>query len=294
MAILVDGNTRLLVQGITGREGEFHSRQMIAYGTKVVAGVTPGKGGQKACDGRVPVFDTVAEAVTETQANASIIYVPARFAADAVVESADAGIPLIVCITEGIPVLDMIEVRAFLDQQGSRLVGPNCPGLLTPDEAKVGIMPGHIAAPGTVGVVSRSGTLTYEVVYALTIRGIGQTTCVGIGGDPIIGTDFIDALRLFEADPKTEQVVLIGEIGGTAEERAAEFINDQMTKPVIAFVAGRTAPPGKRMGHAGAIIQGGTGTAADKIAAFEAVGVPVARHPEEIADLVEQQARSSR
>jgi succinyl-CoA synthetase alpha subunit len=294
MAILVDGNTRLLVQGITGREGEFHSRQMIAYGTKVVAGVTPGKGGQKACDGRVPVFDTVAEAVTETQANASIIYVPARFAADAVVESADAGIPLIVCITEGIPVLDMIEVRAFLDQQGSRLVGPNCPGLLTPDEAKVGIMPGHIAAPGTVGVVSRSGTLTYEVVYALTIRGIGQTTCVGIGGDPIIGTDFIDALRLFEADPKTEQVVLIGEIGGTAEERAAEFINDQMTKPVIAFVAGRTAPPGKRMGHAGAIIQGGTGTAADKIAAFEAVGVPVAKHPEEIADLVEQQARSSR
>jgi succinyl-CoA synthetase alpha subunit len=278
------------VQGITGREGEFHSQQMIAYGTQLVAGVTPGKGGQKACDGQVPVFDTVAEAVEQTRANASIIYVPARFASDAIIEAADAGIPLIVCITEGIPVLDMIEVRAYLDQRGSRLVGPNCPGLLTPNEAKVGIMPGHIAAPGSVGVVSRSGTLTYEVVYALTIRGIGQTTCVGIGGDPIIGTDFIDALRLFEEDPRTEQVVLIGEIGGTTEERAAEFISDQMTKPVTAFVAGRTAPPGKRMGHAGAIIQGGTGTAANKIAAFEAVGVPVAKHPEQIADLVEQQA----
>jgi succinyl-CoA synthetase alpha subunit len=289
VAILVDRNTRLLVQGITGREGEFHSEQMIAYGTQVMAGVTPGKGGQEACDGRVPVFDTVATAVEETRANASIVYVPARFAADAIVEAADAGIPLIVCITEGIPVLEMIEVRTYLDQQGSRLVGPNCPGLLTPGEAKVGIMPGHIAVPGSVGVVSRSGTLTYEVVHALTGRGIGQTTCVGIGGDPIIGTDFIDVLRLFEQDPRTEQVVLIGEIGGTAEERAAEFISDQMTKPVTAFVAGRTAPPGKRMGHAGAIIQGGTGTAADKIAAFEAIGVPVARHPEQIADLVEQQ-----
>ncbi|MGD8966183.1 MAG: succinate--CoA ligase subunit alpha [Anaerolineae bacterium] len=288
MAILVDKNTRLLVQGITGREGEFHSQQMIAYGTQIVAGVTPGKGGHRACDGQVPVFDTVAEAVGETQANASVIYVPARFAPDAIIEAADAGIPLIVCITEGIPVLDMIEIRAYLDQRGSRLVGPNCPGLLTPDEAKVGIMPGHIATPGPVGVVSRSGTLTYEVVYALTTRGIGQTTCVGIGGDPIIGTNFIDALRLFEEDPKTEQVILIGEIGGTAEERAAEFIDEQMTKPVTAFVAGRTAPPGKRMGHAGAIIQGGTGTAADKIAALEAVGVPVAKHPEEIADIVEQ------
>jgi succinyl-CoA synthetase alpha subunit len=288
VAILVDKNTRLLVQGITGREGEFHSQQMIAYGTQIVAGVTPGKGGHRACDGQVPVFDTVAEAVGETQANASVIYVPARFAPDAIIEAADAGIPLIVCITEGIPVLDMIEIRAYLDQRGSRLVGPNCPGLLTPDEAKVGIMPGHIATPGPVGVVSRSGTLTYEVVYALTTRGIGQTTCVGIGGDPIIGTNFIDALRLFEEDPKTEQVILIGEIGGTAEERAAEFIDEQMTKPVTAFVAGRTAPPGKRMGHAGAIIQGGTGTAADKIAALEAVGVPVAKHPEEIADIVEQ------
>jgi len=288
MAILVDKNTRLLVQGITGREGEFHSQQMIAYGTRVVAGVTPGKGGQWACDGRVPVFDTVAEAAAETEANASVVFVPARFAADAMLESADAGIPLIVCITEGIPTLDMIRVRAYLDQKGTRLVGPNCPGLLSPGQAKVGIMPGHIATPGPVGVVSRSGTLTYEVVYALTARGFGQTTCVGIGGDPIIGTTFIDVLELFEQDPLTEQVVLIGEIGGSDEERAARFIAERMTKPVTAFVAGRTAPPGKRMGHAGAIIEGGTGTAAEKIAAFEAVGVPVAEHPEQISDLVGQ------
>ena len=288
MAILVDKETRLLVQGITGREGEFHSQEMIDYGTQVVAGVTPGKGGQLACDGQVPVYDTVAEAVAETGANVSVIYVPARFAPDAIIEAADAGLPLVVCITEGIPVLDMIEVRAFLDQVGSHLVGPNCPGLLSPGQAKVGIMPGHIATPGSVGVVSRSGTLTYEVVYALTSRGIGQTTCVGIGGDPIIGTNFIDTLELFEDDPETEQVVLIGEIGGTAEERAAEFIDERMTKPVTAFVAGRTAPAGKRMGHAGAIIQGGTGTAADKIAAFEAVGVSVAQHPEQIADYVQQ------
>jgi succinyl-CoA synthetase alpha subunit len=288
MAILVDKNTRLLVQGITGREGEFHSQQMIAYGTQVVAGVTPGKGGQRACDGQVPVFDTVAEAVVETEANVSVVYVPARFAADAILESADAAIPLVVCITEGIPTLDMIRVRAYLDQQGVRLVGPNCPGLLSPGQAKVGIMPGHIATPGPVGVVSRSGTLTYEVVYALTARGIGQTTCVGIGGDPIIGTTFIDVLELFEQDPLTEQVVLIGEIGGSDEERAARFIAERMTKPVTAFVAGRTAPPGKRMGHAGAIIEGGSGTAAEKIAAFEAVGVPVAQHPEQISDLVAQ------
>jgi succinyl-CoA synthetase alpha subunit len=288
MAILVDKNTRLLVQGITGREGEFHSQQMIAYGTQVVAGVTPGKGGQRACDGQVPVFDTVAEAVAETEANVSVVYVPARFAADAILESADAGIRLVVCITEGIPTLDMIRVRAYLDQQGVRLVGPNCPGLLSPGQAKVGIMPGHIAAPGPVGVVSRSGTLTYEVVYALTARGIGQTTCVGIGGDPIIGTTFIDVLELFERDPLTEQVVLIGEIGGSDEERAARFIAERMTKPVTAFVAGRTAPPGKRMGHAGAIIEGGSGTAAEKIAAFEAVGVPVAQHPEQISDIVAQ------
>ncbi len=288
MAILVDEKTRLLVQGITGREGEFHSREMIEYGTQVVAGVTPGKGGQWACDGKVPVFDTVAEAVEATEPNASILYVPARFTPDAMLEAADAGIPLIVCITEGIPVLDMIQIRGYLDQKGTRLVGPNCPGLLSPGQAKVGIMPGHIATPGPVGVVSRSGTLTYEVVYALTARGIGQTTCVGIGGDPIIGTTFIDALEMFEEDPLTAQVVLIGEIGGTDEERAAEFIAERITKPVTAFVAGRTAPPGKRMGHAGAIIQGGTGTAAEKIAAFEAVGIRVAEHPEQIPDLVEQ------
>ncbi len=286
MAILVDKNTRLLVQGITGHEGEFHSRQMIEYGTRVVAGVTPGKGGQWACDGTVPVFDTVAEAVAATEANTSVVYVPARFAADAILEAADGGIPLIVCITEGIPTLDMIRVRAYLDQKGARLVGPNCPGLLSPGETKVGIMPGHIATPGHVGVISRSGTLTYEVVYALTVRSIGQTTCVGIGGDPIIGTTFIDVLKMFEDDPLTEQVVLIGEIGGSDEERAARFIAERMTKPVTTLIAGRTAPPGKRMGHAGAIIEGGTGTAAEKIAAFEAVGVRVAEHPEQIPDLV--------
>lgn len=288
MTILVDKNTRLLVQGITGREGEFHSRRMIEYGTQIVAGVTPAKGGQWTCEGKVPVFDTVAEAVEATNPNVSIIYVPAYFTADAVLEAADAGIPLVVCITEGIPVLDMIRVCAYLEQIGVRLVGPNCPGLLSPGEAKVGIMPSHIATPGPVGVISRSGTLTYEVIYALTARGIGQSTCVGIGGDPIIGTTFIDALEMFENDPQTEQVVLIGEIGGTDEERAARFIAERMTKPVVAFVAGRTAPPGKRMGHAGAIIQGGTGTAAEKIAAFEAVGVPVARYPEQIPDLVAQ------
>nr|HID14367.1 succinate--CoA ligase subunit alpha [Anaerolineae bacterium] len=288
MAILVDKNTRLLVQGITGREGEFHSRQMLEYGTRIVAGVTPGKGGQWACDGRVPVFDTVAEAVAATEVNTSVVYVPARFAPDAILEAADAGIPLIVCITEGIPTQDLIRVCAYLDQKGMRLVGPNCPGLLSPGEAKVGIMPGHIATPGPVGVVSRSGTLTYEVVYALTMRGIGQTTCIGIGGDPIIGTTFVDVLEMFENDPLTEQVVLIGEIGGSDEERAARFIAERMTKPVTAFIAGRTAPPGKRMGHAGAIIEGGTGTAAEKVAAFEAVGVRVAEHPEQIPDLVAQ------
>ena len=286
MAILVDKNTRLLVQGITGHEGEFHSSQMLDYGTNLVAGVTPGKGGQSACDGRVPVFDTVREAVEATGADTSVVYVPARFAADAILEATDAGIGLVVCITEGIPVNDMIRVRAYVGQRGTRLVGPNCPGLLTPGQAKVGIMPGHIAAPGPVGVVSRSGTLTYEVVYALTLKGIGQTTCVGIGGDPIIGTRFVDCLELFEADPETEQVVLIGEIGGNDEEIAARFIHERMSKPVVAFIAGRTAPPGKRMGHAGAIIEGGAGTAAEKIAALEGVGVRVAEHPEQIADLV--------
>ncbi|HFD39419.1 MAG TPA: succinate--CoA ligase subunit alpha [Anaerolineae bacterium] len=284
MSILVDKDTRLIVQGITGREGEFHTRQMLDYGTNIVAGVTPGKGGGWVAG--IPVFDTMAEAVHTTEANASIIYVPARFAPDAILEAADAGVQVIVCITEGIPVLDMIRVRAYLECKDTRLIGPNCPGLITPGEAKVGIMPGHIHTPGPVGLVSRSGTLTYEVVYALTEKGLGQSTAIGIGGDPIIGTDFIDVLRLFEADPQTEQVVLIGEIGGTDEQRAAEFIAQHMTKPVTAFIAGQTAPPGKRMGHAGAIIEGGEGTAAEKIAAFEAVGVRVASHPAEIAEIV--------
>lgn len=286
MSILVNKNTRLLVQGITGREGTFHARQMIEYGTQVVGGVTPGKGGQWAVDGKIPVFDTIKEAVEATDANCSIIYVPARFSADAMLEAADAGLPLVVCITEGIPIQDMIRVRAYLDQKGTRLIGPNCPGVITPGEAKVGIMPGQIHKSGVVGVVSRSGTLTYEVVYALTSRGIGQSTCVGIGGDPVNGSNFIDILELFETDPLTDQVVLIGEIGGNDEERAAEFIASKMSKPVTAFIAGRTAPPGKRMGHAGAIIEGGSGLAADKVAALEAVGVHVAEHPEQIPDLV--------
>jgi succinyl-CoA synthetase alpha subunit len=284
MSILVSKDTRLVVQGITGREGLFHTKQMLQYGTKVVAGTRPGKGGSWAAG--VPVFDTVQEAVNAQGANTSIIYVPARFAPDAILEAADAGIKVIVCITEHIPVADMVRVRAYLDQKDTRLIGPNCPGVITPGEAKVGIMPGHIHRPGSIGVVSRSGTLTYEVVYALSERGIGQSTAVGIGGDPIIGATFIDVLAMFEEDPDTEQVVLIGEIGGTDEERASQFIADKMTKPVTAFIAGRTAPPGKRMGHAGAIIEGGTGTAAEKIAAFDAVGVRVANHPAEIPDLV--------
>ncbi len=286
MSILVGKDTRLVVQGITGREGRFHTQQMVAYGTNVVAGVTPGKGGMDV-DG-IPVFDTVREAVEKTGANTSIIYVPARFAPDAILEAADAGVDLVICITEGIPTLDMVQVRRYLDTVGVRLVGPNCPGVITPGEAKVGIMPGHIHTPGPVGIVSRSGTLTYEAVYALTMRGIGQSTVVGIGGDPIIGTTFLDALKMFEADPQTEAVVLIGEIGGTEEERAAEYIKSEMTKPVVGFIAGQTAPPGKRMGHAGAIISGGKGTAAEKIAALKAAGVEVARHPEEIAELVEK------
>ena len=284
MSILVDRSTRLLVQGITGREGEFHTRQMLDYGTNVVAGVTPGQGGMEVAG--VPVFNTVKEAVETTGANTSILYVPARFAPDALYEAADAGVPLIVCITEGIPTLDMIKVKAYLDQKGVRLIGPNCPGVITPGQSKVGIMPGHIHKPGSVGVVSRSGTLTYEVVYDLTMHGQGQSTCVGIGGDPILGSDFIDILALFEEDPSTDSVVLIGEIGGTDEERAADFIASRMTKPVVAFVAGRTAPPGKRMGHAGAIIEGGAGTAAEKIAALEAAGVKVARYPGEIPGLL--------
>ncbi|MBN1310849.1 MAG: succinate--CoA ligase subunit alpha [Anaerolineae bacterium] len=284
MSILVNKNTRLIVQGITGREGSFHTEQAVAYGTNIVGGVTPGKGGEWV--GKVPVFDTVKAAVEATEANCSVIYVPSLYTADAILEAADAGIPLIVAITEGVPVLDMIRVRAFLDRKGSRLVGPNCPGLLTPNEAKVGIMPGHITTPGNVGVVSRSGTLTYEVVYALTSHGMGQTTCVGIGGDPICGTGFTEVLAMFEDDPVTEQIVLIGEIGGTDEEEAARFIAEEMTKPVVAFIAGRTAPPNKRMGHAGAIIEGETGTAESKIKALERVGVKVAEHPEQIPELI--------
>ena len=283
MSILVSKNTRLVVQGITGREGGFHTRRMIEYGTNVVAGVTPGKGGGWV--NGVPVFDTIKDAVAATEANTSIVFVPARFAPDAMYEAADGGISLIVCITEGIPILDMLKVRAYLAQKGVRMIGPNCPGVITPGECKVGIMPAYIHTPGPVGVISRSGTLTYEVVNELTRRGLGQSTCVGIGGDPIIGSDFIDILTLFEEDPLTEQVVIIGEIGGSDEERAADFIATQVTKPVTAFVAGRTAPPGKRMGHAGAIISGGAGTAVEKIEALEAVGVEVARHPAEIAEL---------
>jgi succinyl-CoA synthetase alpha subunit len=286
MSILVDKNTRLLVQGITGNEGLFHTQHMLAYGTKVVAGTRPGKGGEWVLDGKVPVFDSCKAAVEATGANTSIIFVAASFAPDAIFEAADAGIPFIVCITEGVPVQDMMRVREYLDQKQVRLLGPNCPGLLTPDEAKVGIIPGNIAIPGNVGVVSRSGTLTYEVLYALKLVGMGATTCVGIGGDPINGTNFIDCLSMFEDDPQTEKVVLIGEIGGTDEEKAAQFIASKMTKPVVSFIAGQTAPPGKRMGHAGAIIEGGAGTAADKVKALEAAGVRVAKHPEEIPSLL--------
>jgi succinyl-CoA synthetase alpha subunit len=286
MSILVNKDTRLLVQGITGNEGLFHTTQMVAYGTNVVAGVTPGKGGEWVLEGKIPVFDSVKLAAEATGANTSIIFVPARFAADAMLEAADAGIPLIVCITEGVPVHDMMRVRNYLDQKKVRLVGPNCPGLLTPGEAKIGIIPGDIAIPGNIGVVSRSGTLTYEVLYALMLQKMGASTCVGIGGDPINGTSFIDCLRLFEDDPQTEKVVMIGEIGGTDEEKAAEFIASKMTKPVVSFIAGQTAPPGKRMGHAGAIIEGGAGTAADKVKALEIAGVRVAKHPEEIPSLL--------
>jgi len=286
MSILVDKETRLLVQGITGREGLFHASQMLAYGTRVVAGVTPGKGGEWVLDGKVPVFDTVKMAVEATGANCSVIFVPARFAADAMLESAMAGIPLVVCITEGIPIQDMMRVRRLLDLEGTRLVGPNCPGLLSPGACKVGIIPGHIAERGKVGIVSRSGTLTYEVLYALKASGQGTSTCVGIGGDPINGTSFVDVLSMFEEDAQTEKVVLIGEIGGTDEEQAARYIRDHMTKPVVGFVAGRTAPPGKRMGHAGAIVEGGTGLAVDKIRSLEEAGVRVADHPEQIPELL--------
>jgi succinyl-CoA synthetase alpha subunit len=286
MSILVDKNTRLIVQGVTGNEGLFHTTQMVAYGTNVVGGVTPGKGGEWVLNGKLPVFESVKTAKEATDANATIIFVPARFAPDAMFEAADAGIPLIICITEGVPVQDMMRVRNYLDQKKVRLIGPNCPGLLTPGEAKVGIIPGDIAIPGNVGVVSRSGTLTYEVLYAMKNLGMGATTCVGIGGDPVNGTNFLDVLEMFEHDPKTEKVIMIGEIGGNEEEKAAQYIADKMTKPVAAFIAGQTAPPGKRMGHAGAIIEGGAGTAADKVKALEAAGVKVAKHPEEIPTLL--------
>jgi succinyl-CoA synthetase alpha subunit len=277
MSILIDDNTRLLVQGITGREGGFHARAAADYGTKVVAGVTPGKGGTLA-DG-VPVFNTVAEAVAKTGANVSMIFVPPPFAADAVCEAADAGVPLVVAITEGIPTLDMIRVKQFLAGRKTRLIGPNCPGVISPGKAKVGIMPARVHLPGSIGVISRSGTLTYEAVGQLTALGIGQSTCVGIGGDPIIGTSFVEVLRLMNDDPQTEGIILIGEIGGTAEEEAAAFIKVNVKKPVVGFIAGRTAPPGRRMGHAGAIISGGKGTAADKIAALEAAGIHVTPSP---------------
>ncbi len=286
MSILVNKNTRLLVQGITGQEGLFHTEKMVSYGTKVVAGVTPGKGGEWVLNGKIPVFDSVKIAKNATGANTTIIFVPARFAADAIFEAADAAMDLIICITEGVPVSDMMRVRNFLDQKGVRLVGPNCPGLLTPGEAKVGIIPGNIAIPGNIGVVSRSGTLTYEVLYALKNLGLGVSTCVGIGGDPINGTNFIDTLEMFQEDSETDKIVLIGEIGGTDEEQAAEYISQHVTKPVAGFIAGRSAPPGKRMGHAGAIVQGGTGLAEDKIKALEAVGVRMAQHPEEIPGLL--------
>jgi succinyl-CoA synthetase alpha subunit len=286
MSILVDKNTRLIVQGVTGNEGLFHTTQMVAYGTNVVGGVTPGKGGEWVLDGKLPVFDSVKTAREATDANTTIIFVPARFAADAMFEAADAGIPLIICITEGVAVQDMMRVRNYLDQKKVRLVGPNCPGLLTPGEAKVGIIPGDIAIAGNIGVVSRSGTLTYEVLYAMKNLGMGASTCVGIGGDPVNGTNFLDVLEMFEHDPKTEKVIMIGEIGGNEEEKAAQYIGSKMTKPVAAFIAGQTAPAGKRMGHAGAIIEAGAGTAVDKIKALEAAGVKVAKHPEEIPTLL--------
>lgn len=288
MSIFINESTRVLVQGITGRDGSFHARQMMEYGTQVVGGVTPGKGGQtfEGPDGKsAPIFDTMADAVAETGADASVIYVPPAFAADAIMEAADAGIPFIVAITEGIPVLDMTKVYPYVAEHGARLLGPNCPGLLAPGKSKIGILPGNIATPGPVGVVSRSGTLTYEVVYQLTQAGIGQSTCVGIGGDPINGTSFIDCLAAFEADAETTAVVMIGEIGGTDEQQAAEFVSQNMSKPVVGFIAGQTAPPGRRMGHAGAIISGSAGTAAEKMQAFEDNGIAVARKPSDVVGL---------
>ncbi|HKP71896.1 MAG TPA: succinate--CoA ligase subunit alpha [Pyrinomonadaceae bacterium] len=280
MSVLVDKNTRLVVQGITGKEGSFHTKQMVEYGTKVVGGVTPGKGGTT--HEGIPVFNTVAEAVSEAGANVSIIYVPPPFAADAIIEAADAGMPLVVCITEGIPALDMVKVKRFLEGKGTRLIGPNCPGIISPGKCKIGIMPGHIHREGNIGVVSRSGTLTYEAVGQLTALGLGQSTAIGIGGDPVVGTTHTDALALFQADAETEGIVMIGEIGGTAEEDAAAYAKANVTKPIVAFIAGQTAPPGRRMGHAGAIIAGGKGTAAEKMSALEAAGIRVVHSPADI------------
>ncbi|MDQ8157839.1 MAG: succinate--CoA ligase subunit alpha [Gemmatimonadota bacterium] len=285
MSIFIDNETKLIVQGITGRDGSFHAKQMIEYGTKVVAGVTPGKGGQT-FEGTVPIFDTVYDAVQATGANTSVIYVPPMFAADAMMEAAAAGVKLIVCITEGVPVLDMTKVYPYVKEHGARLIGPNCPGLITPGQSKVGIIPGRICMPGNVGVVSRSGTLTYEIVNQLTKAGIGQSSCVGIGGDPINGTNFIDCLAAFEADPQTKAIAMMGEIGGTDEQEAAAFIKAHMKKPVVGFIAGQTAPPGRRMGHAGAIISGSEGTAAEKIESFLAAGMGVAQRPVDFVDLI--------
>jgi len=285
VSIFADKHTRLLVQGITGRDGSFHAKQMLAYGTQVVAGVTPGKGGQT-FEGKVPVFHTVADAVEKTGANASVIYVPPAGAASAIFEAVDAGIPFVVCITEGVPVMDMARVLPFVRERGARLLGPNCPGLITPGECKIGIIPGNICTAGRVGLVSRSGTLTYEVVNHLTKHGIGQSTCVGIGGDPLNGTSFIDCLKAFQADPGTDAIVMMGEIGGTDEQNAAEFVKQHVTKPVVGFIAGQTAPPGRRMGHAGAIISGSSGTAAEKIAAFEAAGIGVMKRPADVVPLI--------
>ena len=290
MSILVDKNTRVVVQGITGKEGSFHTGQMIGYGTKIVAGVTPGKGGTE--HEGVPIFDTLAEAVKQTGANASVIYVPPAFAADAIMEAADSALPLVVCITEGIPALDMVRAFDYLRDRNTRLIGPNCPGIISPGRCKIGIMPGHIHIEGRVGVVSRSGTLTYEAVHQLTNLNLGQSTAIGIGGDPVIGTNFVDALSLFEQDDETDAVVMIGEIGGTAEEQAAQFVRDKMTKPVIGFIAGQTAPPGRRMGHAGAIIAGGKGTAAEKMAAMEDAGIRVATSPADLGTRVAEALRS--
>ena len=290
MSIFIDRNTRLVVQGITGRDGSFHAKQMLEYGTQLVAGVTPGKGGQK-FEGRVPVFNTVAEAVVATKANVAVIYVPAGGAPAAIQEAADAGIPLVVCITEGLPVLDMTTVLPYVREREARLIGPNCPGLISPGKAKVGIIPGNICKPGTIGVVSRSGTLTYEIIHQLSTNGMGQSTCVGIGGDPLIGTNFIDCLAAFEADPETDAVVMIGEIGGTDEQQAAAFVREEMKKPVVGFIAGQTAPPGRRMGHAGAIISGSSGTAAEKMEAFRAAGIGVMERPSDVVPLLKKARR---